>query len=191
MKDKLLLVVNLGSPKSPQPNDVGDFLNEFLMDPLVIDIPKPLRWFLVKKLIVPKRKFNSAEAYQAIWMKEGGSPLVYYTKRFIESLSEHLKDFKVDFAMRYNGPSISEVLNKYSDYSQVYVLPIYPQYAESSTETVLVEVKRSMKKMTQKPQIFKKDYFYQSEEYLDSMSCLLYTSPSPRDATLSRMPSSA
>ena len=28
-------------------------------------------------------------------------------------------------------------------------------------------------------------------EYRDSKSCLLYTSPSPRDATLSRMPSSA
>ena len=32
-----------------------------------------------------------------------------------------------------------------------------------------------------------KDAFYAPEEY----GCLLYTSPSPRDATLSRMPSSA
>ena len=37
----------------------------------------------------------------------------------------------------------------------------------------------------------KKDY--SNEEFLEELleSCLLYTSPSPRDATLSRMPSSA
>ena len=33
------------------------------------------------------------------------------------------------------------------------------------------------------------DFPYDANEYVDS--CLLYTSPSPRDNTLSRMPSSA
>ena len=35
----------------------------------------------------------------------------------------------------------------------------------------------------------KEDYFFVNEQ--EFKSCLLYTSPSPRDATLSRMPSSA
>ena len=42
---------------------------------------------------------------------------------------------------------------------------------------------------TQKKMIITRDeFYYQVREYIN---CLLYTSPSPRDATLSRMPSSA
>ena len=42
--------------------------------------------------------------------------------------------------------------------------------------------------------VLKQDHFeYEEESVLNTvmMGCLLYTSPSPRDATLSRMPSSA
>ena len=35
------------------------------------------------------------------------------------------------------------------------------------------------------------DIPFQHNKYLNHYTCLLYTSPSPRDATLSRMPSSA
>ncbi len=166
---KLLLLVNLGSPKSPQPDDVGTFLNEFLMDPLVINIPKPIRWLLVKKLIVPRRKFTSAEAYQSIWMGDNGSPLVYYTEKFKNSLSSELKDFHVDFAMRYNGPSIQKVLDHYKDFQEVYLLPVYPQYAESSSETVLVEARNYVREQNLKTKIYKLDYFYNSEDYIDCM----------------------
>ena len=42
-----------------------------------------------------------------------------------------------------------------------------------------------------KPIILKNVFFETGSAELLSTSCLLYTSPSPRDATLSRMPSSA
>ena len=36
---KGVLLVNLGSPDSPEPKDVKKYLGEFLMDERVIDIP--------------------------------------------------------------------------------------------------------------------------------------------------------
>ena len=40
---KGVLLVNLGSPDSPEPKDVKPYLEEFLMDERVIDVPKWLR----------------------------------------------------------------------------------------------------------------------------------------------------
>ena len=52
---KGVLLVNLGSPKSPTPKDVKPYLEEFLMDERVIDVPKWFRSFLVKGIILKTR----------------------------------------------------------------------------------------------------------------------------------------
>ena len=36
---KGVLLINLGSPDSPEPKDVRKYLDEFLMDERVIDVP--------------------------------------------------------------------------------------------------------------------------------------------------------
>ena len=72
---KGVLLVNLGSPDSPNPPDVKTYLEEFLMDERVIDAPKWLRTFLVKGIILNTRPKKSAKAYQKIWWEEG-SPLI-------------------------------------------------------------------------------------------------------------------
>ena len=72
---KGVLLVNLGSPDSTKTNDVRDYLDEFLMDERVIDLPKWLRTFLVKGIILKTRPKKSAKAYRKIWWKEG-SPLI-------------------------------------------------------------------------------------------------------------------
>ena len=48
---KGVLLVNLGSPESPKTKDVRSYLDQFLMDERVIDLPKWLRTFLVKGII--------------------------------------------------------------------------------------------------------------------------------------------
>ena len=62
---KGVLLVNLGSPDSPEKKDVKKYLKEFLMDERVIDEPLWLRTILVKGIILnfrPKglksRSFN-------------------------------------------------------------------------------------------------------------------------------------
>jgi len=81
--------MNLGSPDSTEVKDVRKYLNEFLMDGRVIDIPYLLRLILVKGIIVPFRASKSAEAYRSIWWKEG-SPLIELTRQLQKSLQQQV-----------------------------------------------------------------------------------------------------
>jgi ferrochelatase len=149
---KGVLLINLGTPDAPTPGAVGRYLREFLMDPFVIDLPAPLRWFLVNAAIVPRRKHQSAAAYQKIQMPEG-SPLLVHTRALAHNVAQRLNaagdDYVIEFGMRYGNPSIrSAVQNlKARGAEQIVVLPLYPQYAESSFETAVVETQRSAREL--------------------------------------------
>ncbi len=84
-----VLLINLGTPDAPTPDAVGRYLREFLMDPFVIDMPAPLRWLLVNIAIVPRRKYQSAEAYQKIQTPEG-SPLLVHTRALANRVAQSL-----------------------------------------------------------------------------------------------------
>src|ERR1700704_3665574 len=113
MSKKGILLVNLGTPDSPSTNDVRRYLDEFLMDPRVIDVNPALRTFLVKGLIVPFRSLKSATLYQKIWSAETGSPLLHYSKLQHQALQRRLgDDYQVELAMRYQKPSIESALNR-------------------------------------------------------------------------------
>src|SRR6266403_6068967 len=101
-----VLLINLGTPDAPTPGAVGRYLRQFLMDGFVIDVPKPLRWFLVNVMIVPRRKLQSAKAYQKVQLPEG-SPLRLYTRELAEKVAEQLATddrYVVEYAMRYGNP---------------------------------------------------------------------------------------
>ncbi len=141
-----VLLINLGSPDSPGPEDVGRYLRQFLMDPYVIDLPGPLRWLLVNVLIVPRRKYRSSEAYQKIWGKDG-SPLVRTNFELRDRLRTQLgNNVQIELGMRYGSPSIEEALHELrqnnSDLKEIIVVPLYPQYAASSSETAIQECMR-------------------------------------------------
>ena len=118
------------------------------MDGFVIDVPKPLRWFLVNVMIVPRRKGQSAKAYQKVQLPEG-SPLRVYTRELAEKVATRLaadRDrFVVEYAMRYGNPSIASSLERLrsQDVSRIIVMPMYPQYAESSYRTAVEETKKT------------------------------------------------
>src|SRR5438034_10792627 len=126
-----VLLINLGTPDAPTPEAVGPYLREFLMDGFVIDVPKPLRWFLVNVMIVPRRKLQSARAYQKVQLPEG-SPLLVYTRELAEKVVAQLAPddrYVVEYAMRYGNPSIASALGKLNsaDISPIITLPLYPQ----------------------------------------------------------------
>lgn len=131
-----ILLVNLGTPDSPRPKDVFRYLNEFLTDGRVIDTPWLSRQLLVRGLIVPSRYRQSARLYQSIWTEEG-SPLKVYGRRVEEALQKHFgKEFCVKLAMRYQNPSLPEVLEGLKEVSHLVVLPFFPQYASATTGSV-------------------------------------------------------
>jgi protoporphyrin/coproporphyrin ferrochelatase len=147
MKRTGVLLINLGTPDAPTPEAVGRYLREFLMDGFVIDVPFPLRWFLVNVVIVPRRKHQSALLYQKIH-SDKGSPLLVNTRKLALEVERVLANgtdgYVVEFAMRYGNPSIASALAKLvsKDTKRIIVAPLYPQYAESSFETAVVETKR-------------------------------------------------
>lgn len=150
-----VLLVNLGTPDSPKPDDVGRYLKQFLNDPYVIDIPAPLRWFLVNVLIVPRRKYKSAEAYQTIWGQRG-SPLKYHLEDLVENLrGESPASSNVEMAMRYGSPSIATGLEKLRSQgvTRLVVVPLYPQYAESSTRSTIEMTEQALQEMNWKPEL--------------------------------------
>ncbi len=128
---------NLGTPRSPSPDDVGSYLGEFLMDHHVIQIPGPLRWLLVRGIIVPFRKKKSAANYQEVWT-ENGSPLLVETEKAAQALQNELgDDFKVVVGMRYGDPSFKTCADQLKDCEEVIFFPQYPQYAASTVQTGL------------------------------------------------------
>jgi ferrochelatase len=172
-----VLLVNLGTPDAPTPEAVGRYLREFLMDGFVIDVPKPLRWFLVNVMIVPRRKVQSAKAYQKVQLP-GGSPLLVNTRDFAEQVASCLASddrYLVEYAMRYGNPSISSALSRLSgpDISRIIVLPLYPQYAESSFETAVVETTRVAKQLRSAERLSFAPPFYDRPEFIAAHARLI------------------
>jgi len=170
-----VLLINLGTPDAPTPEAVGRYLREFLMDGYVIDLPKPLRWFLVHVMIVPRRKETSAKAYQKIQLPEG-SPLLVHTselaKRVAARLNVNDNRYAVEYAMRYGNPSIATSLAKLCarDVARIIVLPLYPQYAESSFETAVVETRRRAAELGCAERITFLSPFVERPEFIDSFA---------------------
>lgn len=129
------LLLNLGTPKSLDLRDIKAYLNEFLNDPYVIDIPWLFRKILVNGLILNTRPPKTREAYSKIWTSRG-SPLLYISQAQRELVAAKISA-PVELAMRYSEPSIQTALSnlKLQGVSRVVALPLYPQYALSSTET--------------------------------------------------------
>ena len=132
------LLINLGSPDSPDPRDVKRYLGEFLMDERVIDTSRALRTFLVKGIILNTRPKKSAKAYKKIWWEEG-SPLIVLSKRLQNSVQKKIS-IPVELAMRYGNPSIEEGIKNLVNQgvNEVILIPLYPQFAMATTETILV-----------------------------------------------------
>ena len=166
-----VLLINLGTPDAPTPEAVGRYLREFLMDRFVIDIAKPLRWFLVNVMIVPRRKHKSARAYQRVQMPEG-SPLLVHTRALAEKVTERLSGhddrYLVEYAMRYGSPSIKSALTKLhsSNVSRVIVIPLYPQYAESSYRTAVEETKTRASELGLSDRLFFVPPFYNRDDFI-------------------------
>ncbi len=135
---KGVLLVNLGSPESPTAKDVKPYLDEFLMDRFVIDVPFLLRALLVRGVILQTRPKKSAAAYARIWTDEG-SPLIVISKKMHKKV-QSLVDIPVSLAMRYGTISIMKGLQELHDkgVNEVMLFPLYPQHAMASTTTILV-----------------------------------------------------
>jgi len=144
-----LILNQLGTPKSPEPDDVGAYLKEFLMDQNVIKLSRPFNDILVKIGIVPRRKFSSSEKYKKIWTAEG-SPLAVYTEQLRQKLQQKLgTTWTVITAMRYGEPSIGTAVKQvnFENAASVVFLPLYPQFAQATVGSAVEKLEQELKKL--------------------------------------------
>ena len=167
---KGVLLVNLGSPESPTAKDVKPYLDEFLMDKYVIDVPFLLRALLVRGIILRKRPEKSAAAYAKVWTKEG-SPLIVISKKMHQKV-QNLVDIPVALAMRYGTMTILKGLQELHDkgVNEVMLFPLYPQHAMASTTTIVVLAEELRTKHFPEMKFTIVPAFYNKPDYIKALA---------------------
>lgn len=162
--------MNLGSPDSPTAKDVKPYLDEFLMDERVIDVPKILRNILVRGIILQTRPKRSAKAYKKIWWEEG-SPLIVISEHFAVKVRAQT-DLPIALGMRYGSMSIRKAFQELADQGvdEVLLVPLYPHYAMSSYETVVVKALEEQQKHFPSIKVTTLPAFYHNPDYIRVLS---------------------
>lgn len=170
-----ILLINLGTPEAPTAAAVRPYLKEFLSDRRVVEIPRAVWWLVLNGIILNTRPKKSAEKYASIWRAEG-SPLKVYTEHMAKLLKgylgEHLNQpVRVDYAMRYGQPSVADRIAamRAQGVDRLLVVPLYPQYAASSTGSALDAVWQTLLHTRNPPEIRAIKHFHDHPGYISAL----------------------
>ncbi|MEO0971788.1 MAG: ferrochelatase [Pseudomonadota bacterium] len=171
-----ILLSNLGTPDAPTPKALRRYLGEFLSDPRVIELPRPIWWLVLNLIILRTRPSKSAEAYASVWTDEG-SPLLAICKRQRNALQE-LMDQRfenpplVALGMRYGNPSIESAVKELisAGARRLLVLPLYPQYGSAITASTFDEVTRVLQGYRWVPQLRFVNSYHDDEAYIGAVA---------------------
>lgn len=172
-----VLLINLGTPDTPEPGAIRRYLREFLSDPRVMDMNPVLRRVILETMILPRRPRKIAHAYRAVWNARG-SPLMVHARDLARDLGRAWGDgTRVAVAMRYGTPSIREVLPALArEVDQVDVVPLYPHAAASTTGSAVAEVYRVLGELWDAPTVRIVRPWYDRPAFLDALGAV-YTGP--------------
>ena len=170
-----ILITNLGTPDAPEKKELKVYLNQFLSDPRVIELPKILWQILLKLVILQIRPAKSAEAYKKIWTKDG-SPLLDISKRQLDKIKSSLSvlypNMIFEVGMRYGNPSIPNALNNLQKQNvrKLLVFPMYPQYCAATTGSTFDEVTNTLQKWRWIPELRFINQYYEDEKYIQALT---------------------
>ena len=170
-----VLLVNLGTPGTATPRAIRSYLSAFLSDPRVIEIPRYLWWPILHGMILVRRPRRLQPRYAGIWMAEG-SPLLVYSRRQAEGVQRVLAErghaVQVELAMRYGEPSIAQAIARLREQGCQHILtvPLYPQYAASTTATVVDAVAAHVGRLRDQPELRFIKRFHEDPGYLDALA---------------------
>lgn len=169
-----ILITNLGTPEAPTPKAIRKYLAEFLWDPRVVEIPRPIWWLILNGIILNTRPRAKTADYKKVWMEEG-SPLLVIGKQQRDALQAVLeKKFngpvKVELAMRYGQPSIQSGLEKLKQQNakRVLVFPLYPQYSASTTASTFDAVAKEFMQQRWMPELRMINNYGADEGYINA-----------------------
>lgn len=171
-----ILLVNLGTPDAPDRASVRRYLKEFLWDPRVVEVPRPVWWFVLNGVILNTRPARSAKAYQKVWTEEG-SPLLAISQRQRAALAEEVAkrfgcDVPVALGMRYGNPSISSALAELRDANarRILVLPLYPQYSATTTASIFDAVTAELRHWRWLPELRFVNHYHDEPAYIGALA---------------------
>ena len=175
-KDKTgVLITNLGTPDAPDAKSLKVYLNQFLSDPRVIEIPKILWQIILKGIILQIRPRKSAANYKKIWTDDG-SPLLAISKKQLDGVKKIIsyKHPNIEFAlgMRYGNPSIESALKdlQSKQVRRLLVLPLYPQYCAATTGSTFDEVTNVLQKWRWIPELRFINQYFEEEKYIEALA---------------------
>jgi len=170
-----VLLINLGTPNSPEPGAVKIYLREFLSDPRVVEIPQLVWQPILRGVILNTRPKKSAHAYSQVWTEEG-SPLAAITARQARALEGAWGgEVAVDYAMRYGKPAIRERIEalKAQGCERILLAPLYPQYCAATTATANDEAFLHLRRMRWQPAVRTLPPYYEDPAYIDALKARL------------------
>ena len=167
-----ILVVNLGTPDAPTRKAVRRYLKQFLWDPRVVELPRPLWWLILNGVILTVRPSRSAEAYEKIWTEQG-SPLLLHSQAIADGIGQQLAArtsgrVHVELGMSYGQPSIDSALGRlYEKGAQrIVCLPLYPQYSGTTSASVFDDVTRALSKRRWVPEFRFINHYHDARGYI-------------------------
>jgi ferrochelatase len=169
-----ILLTNLGTPQAPTAAALRRYLRQFLWDPRVVEIPRPLWWLILHAFILRFRPAKSAAKYASIWTEQG-SPLLRWTERQATMLRGFLGDAGHDVsvlpAMRYGEPALSRQLDalKAAGATRILILPLYPQYAAATTASTVDAVAQWSEKIRRIPELRFVNHFHDHPDYISAL----------------------
>lgn len=170
-----LVLVNLGTPDAPTSSAVRRYLREFLSDPRVVEIPRPIWWLILHGIILPLRSSKSAKKYASIWSRDG-SPLLVHTQKQASLLRGILgerghRELEVVAAMRYGQPGLKAVLDKLKTQGcdRILILPAYPQYAASTSASIFDLVFDHYRQVRNVPELRMVKHYHDHEAYIGAL----------------------
>ncbi len=171
-----VLLINLGSPDAPTQPALRRYLKEFLSDPRVVEIPRPLWWLILNGIVLNTRPKKSAAKYAAVWMPEG-APLKVHTERQARLLKGWLgekagQSIPVEYAMRYGAAPIAAGLDKLkaAGCDRILLLPMYPQYAASTTATANDAAFAHLQKLRNAPAVRTLRHYHDDPGYIRALA---------------------
>ena len=167
-----ILLMNLGTPERPSPEALKPYLRRFLSDKRVVELPSFLWKPILFGAVIPLRVKNVAENYERVWLNEG-SPLQVFTERQRDGLRQRLpQDLYIEYAMTYSEPLVSQALAKLkaNGVGRVLVLPLYPQYAASSSAAAIDKVFKELLKQRNQMSVRTVTRFYDHEGYIKALA---------------------
>ncbi len=171
-----VLLVNLGTPDAPTVPAVRRYLAEFLWDPRVVELSRPVWWLILHGIILWARPPRTALTYQAVWTPEG-SPLMVISKRLAKAMQAALSDrfaapVKVALGMRYGHPSISSALAalRAAHARRILVLPLYPQYSATTTASTFDAVTAELRTWRCLPELRFVNQYHDDPGYIAALA---------------------